>query len=289
MATKKTQQAPANTTNTKPPQAVAKPNAGTAMVKKDEQALMAAMAQDSGSGYEEATRDAFAIPFLLVLQDLSPQTKKTRAEYVQGAKPGNIFHSITQELMDECTFIPCHYSQTFIEWIPRDKGGGFVAAHPATTPLIHQGQRDGARVVLPNGHELQDTRQHFGLLVRPDGSTDGCLIAMKSTQLKYSRRWMTSMKAGLIEVGGKLVSPPMWAWQFRLTTVEESNDNGTWYSWQVGARERVTNMDLYQQAKAFNATLRAGTAKVNYEEMQQHAGGGGGGYDDPDGGNDLDA
>lgn len=236
--------------------------------------LLAQLARDAGSGFEEATRDAYAIPFLTVLQDLSPQTKKKMAGYVEGAKPGLIFHTVSKELFTDILFIPCYFSQVFIEWVPRGKGGGFVAAHPATTPLVRQAVRDGAKNVLPNGNELSDTRQHFGLLVRPDGTSDGCLIAMKSTQLKVSRRWMSMMRAATIEVAGRLIEPPMFAWAYKLATEEEANDQGSWSSWTIQDRTRVASLELYNKAKAFGATMKAGGAKINYDDIagdQGHA------------------
>lgn len=250
----------------------------------------AELAADSGSGFEEATRDAYAVPFLSILQDLSPQVKPKMSGYIKGATPGKIYQSVSQELFDSIRVIPCYFSQVFIEWIPRNKGGGFVKtydpAHGAA--LAGTAVRDGARNILPNSNELQDTRQHFVLLVREGGAADGCLLPMKSTQLKVSRRWMSQMKSAVVEVQGRIVTPPMFAWSYKLGVEEESNDQGSWYSWTVQDRERVTDPGLYSQAKAFCQMMKSGAAKVNYEEMQKMEGGGG--SDRPaDLDNDLDA
>jgi hypothetical protein len=235
--------------------------------------LMEQMAAESGGGFEEATRDSYALPFLVILQDLSPQTKKSRAEYIEGAAPGKILNTVSQRLYDKVRVIPCHFSPTVIEWVPRDKGGGFVAAHPANTPLLQDAVRDGASNMLPNGHELQVTAQHFCLLLTPDADPDGVLIAMKSTQLKYSRRWMSQMRAAVLEVNGRIIQPPMWAWSYEITSTEESNDQGTWYSWTIGDRKPVTDASLYNAAKAFAQVMKAGGRQVNYDEMQRQPGG----------------
>jgi hypothetical protein len=242
-----------------------------------EEELLAQMAADAGAGFEEATRDAFAIPFLVVLQDLSPQVKKKMAGYVEGARPGMIYNTVTKELYEELRVIPCYFSQTYIEWIPRGKGdagkGGFIAAHPVNTPLLAKVTRDGPRNVLPNGHELQDTRQHFVLFVRPDGTADQAMIAMKSTQLKVSRRWMAQMRAAQITINGRLIEAPSFAWSYVLRSEEEANDQGSWYAWEVGEREQVADPLLYQRARAFCSMMREGKVKINYEEdpSMQHA------------------
>lgn len=252
------------------------PPRGGAVATTDDKALAAMIEADSGSGFEEATRESYALPFVSILQDLSPQVKPKMAGYIKGAEPGMILNSVSQRLYSKVRVIPCHFSPIVIEWIPRDKGGGFVAAHPANTPLLAQATRDGAANVLPNGHELQLTAQHFVLILDEETGPEGALIAMKSTQLKYSRRWMSQMRAGVIEVGGKLISPPMWAWSYEISSEEEANDQGSWHSWVIGDRQRVTDASLYQQAKAFAATMKGGAVRVNYDDLQKQPGGSGG-------------
>lgn len=251
-------------------QVVPAKRASTAVALPDD--LNAQLMADAGSGFEEATRDSYAIPFLMILQDLSPQTKKSKAEYIEGAKPGRMLQTVTQKIYDELRIIPCYFTQVFVEWVPRVKGGGFVAAHAANTPLAKQGTREGSIVKLPNGNDLIDTRQHFVLIEHDDGSTEGVLMPMKSTQLKVSRRWMAQMRAAVIEVGGRIVEPPMFAWSYKLTTVEESNDQGTWYSWVISDRERVATVEVYNKARAFNAMMKQGGLTVNYDEMERQTG-----------------
>ena len=244
-----------------------------------EQELLDQIAADAGAGFEEATRDAFAIPFLRVLQDLSPQVKKKMAGYVEGARPGQIYNTVTKEVEERVRVIPCYYSQSFIEWVPRDaKGGkeggakGFVAAHPPGSPIIHKAVREGSRNILPNGNELQDTRQHFVLVLREDGSTEQAMIAMASTQLKVSRRWMSQMKAAMIPHNGRLIPAPSFAWSYALSSEEEANEQGSWYSWVIADRERVVDPDVYARARAFCASMREGKVNINYEEARDGGG-----------------
>lgn len=256
--------------------------------------------QDSGSGFEEATRDAYAIPFLIVLQDLSPQVKKKMSGYVEGAKPGMFYNTVTKEVFDELRVIPCYFSQVFIEWIARDEKedgrGGIVNIHPANTPLAAQlGQNGKKRNALPNGHILEDTRQHFVLYQRADGTVDQAMIGLKSTQLKVSRRWMAQMRAALIEINGKMIAPPSFAWSYKCTTEEDANDQGSWYSWVFSDRERVTDADTYARARAFCAMMREGRATISYADLAENEGDTGGrsrGDDSPrdlDGDNEIDA
>lgn len=266
---------------------VAKKTAGTAVAQRKDKPvanltdLDLQLVADSGAGFEEASRDAFAIPFFTVLQDLSPQTKKKMAGYVDGAKPGMFFNSVSQKVYDPAAgvwVVPCHWAQVFIEWVPRNRGGGFVGAYPANHHRVAEGIRQkGAGLVLPNGNELMDTRQHFILVLDPDTQVaEGCLMAFKSTGLKISRRWMTQMRSALIEINGRMVEPSMFAWQYLLGVEESANEQGSWWQVTIQDKRRVTDLALYNQAKAFGQAMKTGAAKVNYEDMAPGTGDGGG-------------
>lgn len=260
----------ANKPQSKPGTAVATKVNRAPVVIDQTQELMAELAADSGKGFEEADRDAFAIPFLTILQDLSPQTKKKMAGYIEGAKAGDIYQSVSQELAESVRVIPCHYSRVFIEWVPRAKGGGFVAAYDPLVGLqkAETATREGGSLLLPNGNELYDTRQHFVLVITDEGVASPALIAMKSTGLKVSRRWMAQMNSAVIEVNSRIIAPPMFAWSYKLGVEEEANEKGSWFVWQISDRERVGDVNLYRQAKAFGQSMRGGNVKVNYDEMQ---------------------
>ena len=65
-------------------------------------------AMDAGLGAENADTASFALPFLQILQGLSP-----KIESVDGAKPGLFINTITDELFKECLVIPCYYQRRF--------------------------------------------------------------------------------------------------------------------------------------------------------------------------------
>lgn len=249
--------------------------------------LAALLEQSKGGGFEEATVDAFATPFLVILQDLSPQTKKLMPGYIEGAKPGQILQSVSQELFEGIEVIPCYFSRVFIEWVSRAKGGGLVGIHPADTPLVQQIVRDEKnQPMLPNGHTLEDTRQHYVLLKHPSGQYIQCLIAMKSTQIKRSKRWMASMSAGLPH-GTKLLNDlPSYACSYKLTVEEEANEQGQWYSWVASERTLITDVELFRRAKAFNESVKRGQTRANYEDLRATESGASNGTSDVPG--DLD-
>ena len=52
----------------------------------------------SGQGMENLNTGS-AMPFIRILQDLSPQIKKTKEEYVQGAESGDLFFAKTKSIL----------------------------------------------------------------------------------------------------------------------------------------------------------------------------------------------
>ena len=50
--------------------------------------MMADMETQAGAGFEGATAEDFSIPFITILQKMSPQCDEDSDGYVDGAKPG---------------------------------------------------------------------------------------------------------------------------------------------------------------------------------------------------------
>lgn len=207
------------------------------------------------------------IPFVRLLQALSPQLNKKKAEYIEGASAGDAFNNVTGQYWDGekgITVIPCFQTTKYLEFVPRDMGGGFKGEIPANSPLLQQTTRSGSKELLPNGNELVKSDQHFCLIVEEDGSFQPAVIDMKSTQLKVSRRWKTQIAMQKVKnpKTGTLMTPPVFATMWRLYSVEESNDQGSWGNWQVERIGLVENRDLLLEAKAFRDSIAAGEVKA---------------------------
>lgn len=222
--------------------------------------------EDAGLGFEEADSDAFAIPFIRILQSGSPQCKKSDGAYIEGAEEGVIFDTSTSELMgQQLNVIPCHYRRVFIEWVPQDEGGGFVAEHDVIKGKQLEAQLDEDRM-LPNGHQLVDTRMHYCINAE---TGDPLVICMASTQLKKSRNWMNIMdKAKGEREDGSFYRLPMFAQIFSLTTIPEKNDKGSWFGWKIERTGLVEDHKLYQHAKNFRNLIVEGKVEVKYEQEE---------------------
>ena len=227
---------------------------------------------DSGKGLGNLSQDDLALPFLKILGQLSPEVNKRDGKYVKGAEPGMIFNSVTGDLYDGAKgiqVVPCHYKLEYIEWRDRGEGSGApVAIHSSASDIMTKTTRDASfKDRLPNGNYIERTASHFVIVNGQTPST--ALIAMKSTQLKISRKW-NSMMAG-IRLKGKngLFTPASFSHIYQLKTTQQSNDKGTWFGWEVSKIGPVQDTTLYQQAKTFAENVSKGDVKVKHGDTAQ--------------------
>lgn len=211
------------------------------------------------------------IPFVRLLQPLSPQLNKKKSEYIEGASSGDAFNNVTGQYWDGeegITVVPCFQTTKYLEFVPRDMGGGFRGEIAPTDPILQRTERQGSKEILPTGNELVKSDQHFCLVVDEDGMFQPVVIDMKSTQLKVSRRWKTmiSMNRAKHPKTGALFTPPVFATMWKLRSVEESNDQGSWSNWSVEKVGLVENRELLLEAKAFRDSVVAGEVKAAPEE-----------------------
>jgi|TARA_R110002167_G_scaffold119500_2_gene296783 hypothetical protein len=215
--------------------------------------------------------DEMQIPFIRALQALSPQLNKKKPEYIDGAEQGDLFNTVTGQVWkgeEGVTIIPCYQVTKYLEFTPRDMGGGFRGEISPTNPVLQQTTRQGSKELLPNGNELVKSDQHYCLVLDGEGSFQPAVIDMKSTQLKVSRRWKTQIAMQKIKhpKTGQMITPPLFATEWKITTVEESNDQGSWFNPSVEKVGLVGERDLMLEAKAFRDSVAAGEAKAVAEE-----------------------
>ena len=227
------------------------------------------MEADAQQGAQNISQEDLALPFLKILGQLSPEVNKTHGKYVEGAEPGKIINTVTNELYDKISVVPCHYKRQYIEWQDRGASSGApVAIHDADSDIVSQTTRDKSyKDRLPNGNYLENTANHFVLVVGKNPET--ALISMKSTQLKVSRK-SNSMMMG-IKLQGKngLFTPPTYSHIYNLSTVQMSNDKGTWFGWDVAKAGPVEDKSIYDMAKSFAESVNKGDVQAKPEVQEQ--------------------
>jgi len=252
------------------------------IIKKEEH-LPSAEAFDysayAGMGFESHTREDYAVPFLTVLQALSPQI-----ETIPSARPGMLFNTVTNELYDGKTgvaFVPAETQHVFVEWRPRELGGGFIAVHPLHSEVVRKAKAEqpfGKYKVIKgdkNSNDLIETYYVYGILVKPDGSTEKMIITFTSTKISAYKHWMT--KARTVQVGlpdGRKVTAPLFAHRYRIKSEKEENPKGSFFNFYIpfdgldaASCRLATNDPIFQEAVDFRKVIQADEVKVAHDKQ----------------------
>lgn len=226
---------------------------------------------DAGAGQEAMGTQDYAIPRLTILQSLSPQVNKRDEAYLDGAEAGMIFDSVMGRTWDGergLEAILVKYRRAYIEWIPRNKGGGFVADHGSNPEVLAKCARTDTGFFLPSGNEIVTVAEYFAFILNEDGPVDHVLIGFAKTQLKKARRLNTMISQFLVQhpSGTGMFNPAMFYRTYKLTTGPEQNDKGSWFGWNIEPGRNVLDLDngeqLYMEARAFFTKINEGKVQV---------------------------
>ena len=226
---------------------------------------------DAGKGMENLGTEDLALPFLKVLSG-----NNSELDTHETARKGDIYNSVTgvaYKGKEGVRVIPCSYQRRFIQWAPRGEGsGGPVAIYEPGQPrpeAVRDFDKNGDNkdyLTDGSGHYIEETAQHFVLLINEDDSIETALIAMKSTQLKKSRKWNSMMMSRSIKGKNGPFTPPRWSHVYHMKTVPEGNSKGDWHGWEMSLEGPVTDANVYNRGKAFAESISSGDVVVKHTE-----------------------
>ena len=261
----------------------------TAAVQTQERVGLAAVVDDAallellGDAREAAPAFAaedVAIPFLRVLQTLSPALKKREDTYVEGAEEGMFINTLTNELFSGETgvvVVPVAYQRQYTEWWPRDSGKeGLVKDHGTDASIMKRVTRNEAgRDVTPQGTEVVMAATFYVLVLGEDGKgvpqSDGSLaaeqavLALTRTQLKHARKWASIIQQQRVVTSKGSAPAPLFYGAYRLTTISEKKGSNSWMSVRAAFEApapMLGGMELYRAGRDFAAMVARGAVKV---------------------------
>lgn len=223
---------------------------------------------DAGSGVENLGQDDVALPFLKVLSGNDPVLDEN-----EEARKGDIYNTVTGMLTkgkEGVRVVPCAYQRRFIQWAPRGSGNGApVAIYDPNEerPQTERSSDDNKDYVVGgNGEYIEETHQHFVIVLNDDGSAETALIAMKSTQLKKSRKWNSMMASRQMQGKNGPFTPPRFSHVYHLKTIQEENSKGSWHGWEMSLDGPITDAALYARAKQFAESITSGDVIVKHTD-----------------------
>ena len=231
--------------------------------------------QFADTGFDNVDAKSVALPFLKVLGQLSPQVTQGDSQFIEAARPGMIYNTVTNQLyngQNGITVIPCYYKLEYIEWKDRDQGAvAPVNVYPATSDIMSKTTRDdNGKDRLENGNYVEETASHY-ILICEDGSQSTALVTMKSTQRKKSKKWnsmMMSLRQKKAD-GKGFFKPAPFTQQYKMRTVLEKNQLGSWYGWEIEHIGPVADKSVLEAAFGFYETCKKGSGKVNHGKEEQ--------------------
>lgn len=223
---------------------------------------------DAGMGFEETGKGL--IPWLTLFQANSPQVEE---KLVPGSEAGQFYNSSTGELvnaevapgesMDGKGLIiqPVYIQRFWVEWVPREKGGGIVGRYTTSDPHVQSeikrnggseifGKLNPAHGKLDPSNNLADTRYVYFNILTPDGlDTDGIgVLACTSSKIKKLEQLIQSVK----HAKGQ---PTLFAAIVRLTSFQDKQKkppNKVFKNIQFTVFDRRLDLPVKERSQRFD-------------------------------------
>lgn len=192
------------------------------------------------TGFENQTQDDRSTPYLGVLQQNSPQCRDPEDGGIPGGKAGMFYNSATLELyegrVDGVIVVPAYTEHVYVEYRPRENGGGFVGAHAADSEVVRQARSQSIAFnrLTVNGNDLTEQFNVYAVLTEDGVAVGGIVVPFTSTKIKAYKKWNTRISTLLItRSDGKRVVPPLFSHLIRIRTVSEENQHGKFFGVRI--------------------------------------------------------
>ena len=207
----------------------------TAVALFGEKETMPAHINTSGLGSENVGAEDLAMPYLKVLQALSPEV-----EEVEGAKAGKLFNTITHEMYDEVYLINLSFKREYSAFKKRELGGGYEGAHPSREAAIsHITNVAGGD---PADYDISENHRHVCLML--DATTgqplQPVIMNLSGTKVRVSKTWNS-------DINVKHNGADRFASVWKVSSRKQSNSKGSWYNLTIEF-ESWASPELYQTA-----------------------------------------
>ena len=165
-----------------------------------------------------------------IIQSLSPERMKSDPAFIPGAEEGMLFNSETKELYGgEKGFVvvPLQMRKSYVEWIPRAQGGGFVASY-GTKEEMESGYSPG-----------NDIQISIEVLCYIPGADKTAVIRFDtSSKLGIARKWASAIKG----------AETMYGANYLVKTVLKKNRAGQpYYNFDISFRSWIESAEQFKK------------------------------------------
>lgn len=242
-----------------------KPAASTAVVERDSTAVATQanvpdyIKGSAGRGSENVEMADMVIPRIELVQALSKCLEEGSAEYIEGAKAGMFYNSVTRQLYGySVTVCPAFFKKQYLAWRDRKKGGGFGGAFDSAQECHERiSQEDNA-----DEWEAVETAQQILLVVDTDTyDTSEAVLSCARTKVKTSRQWNSLIRVNGFDRFSRI---------YELFGVDETNSQNQTYKNIAVRYVDFAPMAVFKAAEALYNSIAEGSRAVkiddNYDE-----------------------
>lgn len=198
------------------------------MTKQKQEAFDYLSGIDDNSGFEELNLETMAVPFIRIIQDLSPQMKKSKPEFNPDAETGMFVNTVSGKLYDApVKVIVGKFDRIFLEWgTTRGKLMGVHAPESIATNTKLMRDEKNQLFDPATMHTFQDCYTYY--VVMPDALEEGiCIVSMTSTNIKEAKKLNRNLLHTMLPNSSKRALPYFMVWE--MDKVAMSNDQGEWW------------------------------------------------------------
>lgn len=194
-------------------------------------------------GFENLDSTDFVVPFLRILQKLSPQVDPDAPEHVKGAKPGMFFNTVNNKLYGNVLeLIPITFKKVWLEWLP--ERGGLVNRHKPYSIKVDTSHF--TKWTVQGGVNIISECLLFYCLII-DHIEDGPIVfSLSSTGIKHGKNWNTQIMMTRLPSGKRA---PYFSSVWELTVIKNENNQGVWY--QIGSKKTAIERKRFISNKEF--------------------------------------
>jgi hypothetical protein len=234
---------------------------------------IAMMESDAENYQDDTAAEDIAIPRINLLQSGSKQVKKAEAEYIKGAEEGDLFNTLTKEVIAGDVgiyFVPVKRRVVYIHWKDIDAGGGLIenfGEDPTAFNKVEPNETGHRRT--SDTTEIVKTHETFGFVIDPKvGTFTEVLLGLASTNEK-KQKVFNSLIRQLRGTKGQML--PEYAGVYKITTTPEKNDKGSWYTFNFTAAGKTLALgtlgaNVYEAGKKFREMILNNDINVKYDQ-----------------------
>lgn len=210
-------------------------------------------------GSENVEMADLVIPRIELVQALSKCLIEGSGEYIEDAKPGMFYNSVTRTLYGPAlNVIPVFFKKQYLAWRDRKTTtGGFAGAFDK----LSDAQARIAEQEDADKWEAIETAQQMVLVYNPDtGDTDEAVISCARTKMKVSRQWNS-----LIRINGF----DRFSRMYTLFSTDEQNAKGDHYKNIAIQYLDFTPMEAYKRAETTYESIASGARAFKVDDKYE--------------------